>query len=121
MAGEVFRMIEDCPGYSVSNLGRVRSDRSEVRGKCSMRRHSPRILRQHGSGKRLQYLFVCLSVNGLRRTRKVAHLVAQAFLGERPRDHDVDHIDGDTRNNAASNLRYLHKSVNRGLRHAGGR
>jgi hypothetical protein len=43
------------------------------------------------------------------RRRAVSHhaMVAEAFLGPKPLGAEVDHIDGQRSNNAASNLRYL--------------
>lgn len=114
---EIFRPVVGFCGYSVSNLGRVRSDRTQVRGRYSLRSHRPRILAQHASGKHMNYLFVTLSVDGVAKRKKVAHLVAEAFIGPRPRDCDVDHISGDTKDNRLCNLRYLSASVNRGNRH----
>ena len=46
------------------------------------------------------------------RSFKIHELIARAFLGSRPRNHDVDHIDGDKLNNAPSNLRYVTRSQN---------
>jgi len=45
-------------------------------------------------------------------TFKIHELIARAFLGSRPRNYDVDHIDGDKLNNASSNLRYVTRSQN---------
>ena len=42
----------------------------------------------------------------------VHHLVAEAFIGERPLRHDVCHNDGDKKNNHADNLRYGTRSEN---------
>ena len=39
-------------------------------------------------------------------------LIARAFLGPRPNNYDVDHINGDSSNNAPSNLRYVTRSQN---------
>ena len=46
------------------------------------------------------------------RSFKIHELIARGFLGSRPRNHDVDHIDGDKLNNAPSNLRYVTRSQN---------
>jgi len=114
---EIFVELSDFPGYSVSNLGSVRSDRTSVRGKSSLRSHAPRILKQAPSGERRNYLFVTLSIDGRQFKKKVAHLVAMAFFGARPCGCDVDHIDGNTFNNSIGNLQYLSSSVNRGRKH----
>ena len=39
-------------------------------------------------------------------------LIARAFLGPRPDNYDIDHINGDSSNNAPSNLRYVTHSQN---------
>jgi hypothetical protein len=46
------------------------------------------------------------------RTFKVHDLIAMAFLGKKPENYDVDHIDGERNNNAPSNLRYVTRSQN---------
>ena len=43
---------------------------------------------------------------------KIHDLIARAFLGSRPNNYDVDHINGDKLNNAPYNLRYVTRSQN---------
>ena len=50
--------------------------------------------------------------DGKTRSRYVHHLVAEAFLGPRPDGKDLDHIDGDRRNNRPDNLRYCSRREN---------
>lgn len=52
--------------------------------------------------------YVCCGFqkDGKAKTKKVHHLVAEAFLGPRPKGMFVCHIDGNVLNNKASNLRY---------------
>lgn len=45
-------------------------------------------------------------------SRLVHTLVAAAFIGPKPPNHDVNHIDGDKVNNARPNLEYLTRSEN---------
>jgi hypothetical protein len=106
--GEEFRPVNGWPGYYVSSNGRVYSTSKPGR-----------FLKPWGVGRKLRYLVVKLyrdDGNGGRefRKRKVAHLVAFAFHGPRPERHDIDHIDADTKNNRADNLRYLTITENRG-------
>lgn len=54
---------------------------------------------------------------GLTRDRKTRHpnvhtLVAEAFIGPRPADQQVRHLDGDTANNTLANLKYGDASDN---------
>jgi molybdenum cofactor biosynthesis enzyme MoaA len=44
--------------------------------------------------------------------RYVHHLVAELFIGPRPEGHQVRHFDGNSANNAATNLRYGTQSEN---------
>ena len=53
--------------------------------------------------RRLCVGFKLLSVHGL---------IARAFIGPRPDNYDIDHINGDSSNNAPSNLRYVTHSQN---------
>lgn len=48
-----------------------------------------------------------------RKTTEAHILVAKAFLGERPNNHVVDHIDRNRANNHISNLRYATYKENR--------
>lgn len=90
--------------YEVSNLGRVRSlDRFVPCGPNGQQRLvRGRLLKLTSKGPR-GYLVVNL---GRGNHRRVASLVAEAFIGPRPAGMDVCHRDCDTSNNAVSNLRY---------------
>lgn len=52
------------------------------------------------------------TVNLAGKTRKVAHVVARAFIGERPHGYELAHLDGNTANNALDNLAYVTKPEN---------
>lgn len=58
------------------------------------------------------YYSVRLSRRDASKTVYIHHLVAAAFLGPRPPDHEINHIDYDRKNNAASNLEYVTRSGN---------
>lgn len=101
MSGLVWRPIAGWDGYQVSSDGRVRSNK---------RGGEWRILKPTLVGG---YEEVRL-FNGRRiRARKVHLLVADAFLGPRPPGLETRHMDGNSRNNAATNLRYGTRSQNR--------
>lgn len=88
---EMWRKIEELPGYSVSNKGRVRKDST---GQIM-------VLSKNGGYSRITI------------TKHVHRLVAKAFIGE-PSDEKcwVDHIDGNRSNNDINNLRWVTPSEN---------
>jgi len=77
--------------YHVSNKGRVRRVSSgKIRKACS-------------NGKRM---VVNLCQGGVIRSRKVHHLVLEAFVGLRPQGTECCHGDGNYQNNRLTNLRW---------------
>ena len=62
------------------------------------------------------YMCVCLYNDGKRHTALVHHLVTKSFLGDRPLGREVNHINGDKKNNRLENLEYVTSSENQ--RHA---
>lgn len=88
---EIWKEIEDFDGYSVSNYGRIRADRSG------------RVLALNDN----QYGVVQVGMmrNGIQRHRSVPRLVAQAFLPQPDVPFDTPiNLDGDRRNNYMGNL-----------------
>lgn len=94
--------------YEVSSEGRVRS--LVTRGRWA----AGRILRStpHPNG----YRMVGLWKNGQREVVLVHRVVAFAFLGAPPPEHEVNHHNGDKTDNRARNLEWVTKGENR--RHA---
>ena len=91
--------------YIVSNYGDVIS----CKGK------KPRVLKPISS-KRGYYLLT-LRNNGIQKTIKIHVLVGNAFIGKRENGLTYDHIDRDSLNNRADNIRLATKSqqsINRG-------
>ena len=91
--------------YEISNTGVVLSlvSRHGVRPK-------PREL--SASENLGGYLFVYLSDGFSRKMHTVHSLVAEAFLGPRPTNHVVNHVDGNKTNNSLWNLEYCSYSEN---------
>ncbi|MFN8493869.1 MAG: HNH endonuclease [Caldilineaceae bacterium] len=101
---EEWRNITNFPGYQVNAAGRVRSlDRIVPHGKHQIRLKG----RELRPGPNLDgYLVVALSIAGVRWTRLVHDLVAEAFLGERPEGSEVHHRNTKRTDNRLSNLVY---------------
>ena len=89
--------------YSASSLGRIRRDKRAIGARPG------HILLQHGGRK---YLTVGMASGCVRFRSDVHRLVAAAFLGPCPTKHEVDHINGQRRDNRACNLRYVTRSEN---------
>ena len=92
-----YRRVKGFEDYIVSNYGEVFSTK---RGKCRMLK-----LASDGSG----YLRVDLSQGGIKRTIKVHVLVGNSFVGIRTCGLTFDHIDRNSVNNRADNIRLATK------------
>ena len=98
---ETWRPIDDFSNYEVSDLGRVRSN---ITGK---------ILRQKNDRG---YDRVQLYKDGVASSKCVHRLVGKAFLDNPSNKKEINHLDGDKRNNRVENLEWCTRSEN--LRHA---
>ncbi len=93
--------------YEVSNTGDVRSlDRRAKRGAIL----SGRILKPWTSQG--GYLYLTLCKNGKRTRFAVHQLVASAFVGPKSQGLEVNHKDGNKKNNASYNLEYVTRQEN---------
>ena len=99
---EIWKSIKDTnEKYQVSSHGRVRSD--------------DRILKCQEDAK--GYMRVSITVNRVKKTHKVHRLVAEAFIdGKTHMANQVNHIDGDKRNNRSDNLEWV--SCKENIRHS---
>lgn len=100
--------------FEVSDAGRIRAVERIVRfvskkGNESWRLKKSRIICTQviNSG----YDLVHLNVNDTRKARTVHSVVAEAFIGPRPKGMDVCHNNGNRRDNRAVNLRYDTRSA----------
>jgi hypothetical protein len=94
------------PDYEVSDEGQVRS----------MRRGKPRVLKARPQAEsrkgNLPYLAVALYGDEGRRDRHVAHLVLETFVGPRPANAEVRHLNSNPQDNRLSNLAWGTKRDN---------
>lgn len=102
MSSEEWRDIRGYEGhYQVSNYGRVRSFIT-----CNAHPNAPRILAQNVRQRGYVYCHVG------ERHRSVHRLVAEAFIPNPDGLPQVNHIDGNKRNNRADNLEWVSSQEN---------
>lgn len=106
MDKEIWKDIPDYEGhYQVSNLGRIRSlDRiiTHKNGAKHFKEGQIQKLQDNGNGR----LYKQMKRDGTYKNFYVSRLVMLAFVGERPDNYVICHIDGDLENNRLDNLRY---------------
>lgn len=91
--------------YSVSNLGRVRSDKRTMVDKNGHARKIPEVIltpEKRSSG----HLVVCLWKNHERTKRYVHHIVLETFTGGDPAGMQACHWNDDPGDNRLENLRW---------------
>jgi hypothetical protein len=104
---EIWKPVFGLEGlFSVSNLGRVRSEPRTCEAGRGRTRRVPGRIRAPFTHKERGYLGLNLSVDGVHKTYDVHTLVAEAFIGPRPDGMECAHNDGNRMNCAASNLRW---------------
>jgi hypothetical protein len=126
---ELWRPIAGLEGfYSVSSLGRIRSEARVTAGPAG-KRYTVRERIMSPARKERGHLSVMVYAPGAARRLHVHRAVAFAFIGQAPTNlHEVAHNDGDPSNNAVENLRWStraenhadkvsHGTHNRGERH----
>jgi hypothetical protein len=89
---EEWKKVEGFPNYSVSNLGRVRNDKK-----------NKLLILNDSKG----YMRVTLYHDGLSRRTLVHRLVATAFIPNPDNKPQVNHIDGNKKNNCVTNLEWV--------------
>lgn len=93
--------------YEVSSEGRVRTLQARGRHPAGL------VLKPETKGAGYQSTTL---TGRIVKARPIHQLVAEAFIGPRPSGHQVNHIDGDKKNNTAPNLEYLTPKEN--IRHS---
>lgn len=101
--------IEGYPDYRISPKGFV----------VSLKK-TPRILKSAGCGYGKRYQFVALCSKGLSKAHYVHRLVASAFLPNPEGKPEVNHKDGNPRNNALENLEWATAQENSAHAHGTG-
>ena len=113
---EIWKDIEEFKGlYQVSNLGRVRSIDRLITYRTGTKRLTKGTILTIGQNK-LGYQQVSLSKNDKMYSRRVHRLVANAFIENTKNYKEVNHIDGNKKNNKVENLEWCNRSQN--MQHA---
>ena len=99
--------------YEVSNLGRIRSKVIPIeynrKGVKFIANRSPKMLKQHIKAK---YMFISLGRNDNRIHLPVHKIVYESFNGKLPDGLEIDHINGDCRDNRLCNLQAISHEEN---------
>lgn len=98
---EEWRIIKNFPHYAVSSLGIVKRVFPGMGNRSKKLIVLSPIRNNHG------YVSVPLYHDGKRKFCLIHHLVAEAFIGERPSGDFVHHKDGKGDNNSVTNLEYV--------------
>ena len=98
--------------YSVSNLGRIRSEQKTVVYSNRTATKKMKILSPSRSAKSGYLSLTLCSKDGKHKTHYVHSIVLETFVCIRPTGMDACHCDGDKSNNAISNLRWDTRSGN---------
>lgn len=110
-SSEIWKDIKGYKNYQVSNLGRVRSkDRVIIRNDGETRHYKSKILTPQITKK--GYLRVSLyNDNGIK-SANIHRLVAFAFIENKSNLPQINHIDGNKKNNRVNNLEWCDNRYN---------
>jgi hypothetical protein len=100
MKGEIWKVIDKHPSYSISNLGRIKLYRNF---------NGSYILKQT---IRNNYLYVIITKKTIRNNYRIHRLVASLFIRNLNNFPCVNHKDGNKKNNKISNLEWCTYSQN---------
>lgn len=108
---EFWKEITEAKGYSVSNLGRIKSLRRQIINSNGIQiTLGTKILKKSISNS--GYYTVQLSVNGKNKSFYIHRLVAKYFVNNPNNYNIVNHKDENKKNNCASNLEWCTNSYN---------
>lgn len=98
--------------YSASNLGRIRSHGRTVKRGNGFLSVPDKIMKTPSDGK--GYAHFNARKNGRTKTLWVHIVMMEAFVGPRPENNDIRHLDGNPSNNSLENLSYGTRAQNIG-------
>ena len=108
---EIWKSVDGYDGkYSISSLGKVKTNERVVSNGKGIRTIAERLLVQHDNGH--GYKYVCFRKNGKTKHEYVHRLVAMAFINNVDGKPEVHHKDNDSSNNCVKNLSWVTRSEN---------
>lgn len=111
---EIWKEIKGWEGlYSVSNYGRAKRHEGKVEyirnGRYEIKIIREKILTPQSNGR---YLHITLQGNGIRKIALVHRLVGEAFVDNADNKKQINHKDGNRKNNSFSNLEWSTQKEN---------
>ena len=109
---EVWKDIAGYEGfYQISSLGRVKSLARVITKSNGVKLNVKETIRKQSKCPK-GYLFISLNGENKRKMHKVHRLVAETFIPNPDNKPQVNHIDGNKRNNKVENLEWVTNSEN---------
>lgn len=99
------KTIKGFDNYEVTRTGNIISKARYIRNNGTPVYRSAKVMKPVSNG--LGYLQVSLVKEGIRYRKYVHVLVAEAFLGSKPKGLEVNHKDRNKSNNHVDNLEYI--------------
>jgi hypothetical protein len=111
MSEEIWKDIPEFKGYyQASSMGRIRRIGDCSNQNASWELKSPRILKPKDNGK--GYSVVTISIDGVHYYRYIHRLVAQTFIDNPNNYKEINHKDGNKRNNCVDSIEWCDRSYN---------
>lgn len=111
---EIWKNIEGFENYDVSNYGNIRGLPITTRFGTAIKKYPLRFVKKWSDKK--GYLYVTLKSNGLKKNLLVHRLVCLAFIENKHKKPQVNHINGIKSDNNINNLEWCTAKEN--LKHA---
>ena len=103
---EIYKVLTDFPAYRISNKGNIQSRWKRGENLSGFQNNPWKNLKPGTDGKGYLTIILC-DGDGKRKSKRIHNLVAEYFIGPKPKDKQVvRHLDSNPKNNYDSNLAY---------------